>query len=140
MIVYPMNLPPHDPIRMEIENTEDLAGTQASLEVIMEDEASLWFCGKEMQRGKKLKDHVGKNEKTKVIAKLQKKGQGAPGREPVVSEEEQKKMMAYAFRKQEEMKKLDTESDDAYLNSPWADSNQLKRQFHGMNNIKWGPR
>lgn len=28
MIVYPMGLPPHDPIRMELENQEDLAGTQ----------------------------------------------------------------------------------------------------------------
>lgn len=33
MIVYPMNLPPHDTIRLEIENNEDLTGTQASLEV-----------------------------------------------------------------------------------------------------------
>jgi cilia- and flagella-associated protein 298 len=28
MIVYPMQLPPHDPIRMEFSNTEDLSGTQ----------------------------------------------------------------------------------------------------------------
>lgn len=28
MIVYPMNLPPHDPIREELENRESLAGTQ----------------------------------------------------------------------------------------------------------------
>lgn len=28
MIVYPMGLPPHDPIRMEFEGREDLAGTQ----------------------------------------------------------------------------------------------------------------
>lgn len=28
MIVYPMNLPPHDNIRMEFENQEDLEGTQ----------------------------------------------------------------------------------------------------------------
>lgn len=35
MIVYPMGLPPHDPIRMEFENNEDLTGTQASLEVRM---------------------------------------------------------------------------------------------------------
>lgn len=28
MIVYPMGLPPHDPIRMELENNEDLSGTQ----------------------------------------------------------------------------------------------------------------
>lgn len=34
MIVYPMGLPPHDVIRRELENTEDLQGTQASLEVI----------------------------------------------------------------------------------------------------------
>ena len=27
-IVYPMGLPPHDPIRMEFENNEDLEGTQ----------------------------------------------------------------------------------------------------------------
>ncbi|KAM4887565.1 cilia- and flagella-associated protein 298 isoform 2-T2 [Thomomys bottae] len=30
MIVYPMGLPPHDPIRMEFENKEDLSGTQRS--------------------------------------------------------------------------------------------------------------
>ena len=28
MIVYPMGLPPHDPIRMELENNEDLSGMQ----------------------------------------------------------------------------------------------------------------
>lgn len=28
MIVYPMGLPPYDPIRMEFENKEDLSGTQ----------------------------------------------------------------------------------------------------------------
>ena len=28
MIVYPMGLPPHDPIREEFENNEDLSGTQ----------------------------------------------------------------------------------------------------------------
>lgn len=28
MIVYPMGLPPYDPIKQELENTEDLSGTQ----------------------------------------------------------------------------------------------------------------
>ena len=28
MIVYPMGLPPHDKIKQEIENEEDLSGTQ----------------------------------------------------------------------------------------------------------------
>lgn len=33
MIVYPMGLPPHDPIKMEFENQEDLTGTQV-IEII----------------------------------------------------------------------------------------------------------
>ncbi len=28
MIVYPMGLPPHDTVRLELENNEDLSGTQ----------------------------------------------------------------------------------------------------------------
>ena len=32
----------------------------------------MWWAGKELQRGKKLQDFIGKNEKTKLIAKLQK--------------------------------------------------------------------
>lgn len=49
-------------------------------------------------------DFIGKNEKTKIIAKLQKKGQGPPAREPVFTEEEKKTMMAYAYKKQEQHK------------------------------------
>lgn len=33
---------------------------------------TVWFSGKEMQRGKLLSDSVGRNEKTKVIVKIQK--------------------------------------------------------------------
>lgn len=32
MIVYPMGLPPHEPIKQELENTEDLSGTQVGVE------------------------------------------------------------------------------------------------------------
>lgn len=67
MIVYPMKLPPHDVIRMEFENVEDLAGTQASLEVIDPQTAQLWFCGKELYRdGKCLGSYIGKVENCKV--------------------------------------------------------------------------
>ena len=31
MIVYPMGLPPHDPIKMEFDDEEDLEGTQVLL-------------------------------------------------------------------------------------------------------------
>ncbi|CAG5136661.1 unnamed protein product [Candidula unifasciata] len=140
MIVYPMGLPPHDPIRAEFENTEDLSGRQASLEVIDIDQASMWWAGKELLPHKKLGDFVGKNEKTKIVAKLQKRGQGAPAREPVVNQEEQKQMMAYYYKKQEEFKKLEKEQEDTYMDSAWADTHELKRQFQGLSNIKWGPR
>lgn len=65
-IVYPMQLPPHDPIRMEFTNTEDLSGTQASKEVIEPAKGQLWFAGHQMIPEKKLADYVGMNDKTKV--------------------------------------------------------------------------
>ncbi|XP_063907295.1 cilia- and flagella-associated protein 298 [Zophobas morio] len=140
MIVYPMKLPPHDVIRMEFENIEDLSGTQASLEVVDPATAQLWFCGKEMYRdGKVLGDYVGKIENCKVIVKLTKRGQGPPAREPIMSEEQRKEFMLHAYRKQEELKKLDADDDDNYFNSEWADSNNLKKTFHGLNNISWRP-
>lgn len=140
MIVYPMGLPPHDPIRMELEDKEDLSGTQASLQVIAEDECQLWWAAKEMQRGKKLQDYIGRNEKTKLVVKIQKKGQGAPAREPVITDDQQKQMMMHYYRKQEELKKLEEADDDSYLDSEWSDRQALKRQFQGLTNIKWGPR
>ncbi|PAA60456.1 hypothetical protein BOX15_Mlig029277g1, partial [Macrostomum lignano] len=139
-IAYPMGLPPHEPIRMELQNEEDLSGTQASLEVIPPGDASAWFSGKEMQAGKLLSDYLGRNEKCKAIVKLAKRGQGPPAREPVVSEQEQKEMMAFYYRKQQEAKKLEESRDDSYMDSEWADSQQLRRAFHGLSDIKWGPK
>ncbi|CAF1081676.1 unnamed protein product [Adineta ricciae] len=133
MIVYPMGLPPYDPVELEFKNQEELEGTQDSLDVIPEPNMTIWFSGKEMQRGKVLADFVGKNEKTK-------KGNAAPARERVVSEDEQKQMMAYYYRKQQEMKKLEENEDSSYMDSAWADPNSLKRQFQGLNDIKWKPR
>jgi len=57
-----------------------------------------------MQSGKILADYIGKNEKTKIVVKLQKRGTGPPGREPVVTEEQKKQMMLQAYRRQEELK------------------------------------
>ncbi|XP_067648128.1 cilia- and flagella-associated protein 298 [Eurosta solidaginis] len=103
-IVYPMQLPPHDTIRMEFSNMEDLSGTQASREVIESTKAQLWFAGKQVLPEKKLYEYVGKNDKTKVVVKLNKHGDGPPGREAVLTEEIRKRMMADAFRRQEELK------------------------------------
>lgn len=51
-----------------------------------------------------MKDYLGCNEKTKVVLKLTKTGSGPPAREPPLSEQDRKLLMAEAFKKQEELK------------------------------------
>ena len=60
------------------------------------------------------------------MVKIQKKGSGAPVREPLIDEGTHKQMLAFYHKKQEEQKKLEEDNDDAYMNSAWADSRQLK--------------
>lgn len=139
MIVYPMKLPPHDPIRMEFENIEDLSGTQASLDVMDPTTAQLWFCGRELYRDKKLGDYTGKNPKCRAIIKISRRGDGPPGREPLMTEDQRKQWMMEAYRRQEELKKLEIDDDDQFLNASWADNNQLKKTCQGLNNISWRP-
>ncbi|KAL7054679.1 hypothetical protein AAHC03_020691 [Spirometra sp. Aus1] len=139
-IVYPMGLPPYDPIQMELKNEEDLSGTHAQTEVIPPDEATIWFSGKEMLPGKLLSDFIGNNDKTKIIVKIAKRGSGAPAREAVISEEDQKAMMSYYYKRQQELKQLEENDDDSYLDASWAEPGQLKRQFHGLDNIRLGPK
>jgi hypothetical protein len=43
----------------------------------------LWFASKPLVADKPLSEGVGRNERTKAIVKLTKKGAGAPAREPV---------------------------------------------------------
>lgn len=136
-IVYPMSLPPHDPIQMEFTNTEDLSGTQAAHEVIEPSKLQLWFAGHQLLSERKLSDYLGKNEKCKVIVKIGKCGEGAPGREPVFNEEARKQIMLQQYRRQEELKRLEEDEDDSYLDSKWADNSNMKQQLHGMENIKF---
>ena len=35
--------------------------------------------------------------------------------------------------------KLETDSEDSYLDSQWAESSSLRRQFHGLTNIQFKP-
>ncbi|XP_055390208.1 cilia- and flagella-associated protein 298 [Condylostylus longicornis] len=136
-IVYPMGLPPHEPVRAEFTNTEDLEGTYASKEIIDISKAQLWFAGKQVLEEKQLSDYCGKNEKSKIIMKINQKGDGPPGREPFMSEETKKMLMAESFRRQEQLKKLELDEDDSYLNSKWADNKSLQKHVHGLDDIKF---
>lgn len=74
--------------------------------MIAPNTAQLWFSGRELVRepNKKMKDYLGRNEKTKVVLKITKTGSGPPAREPPLSEQDKKLLMANAFKKQEELK------------------------------------
>jgi len=132
MITFPMGLPEWDNVRLAIEDKEELEGSSLGQDIMDEDTAQLWWAGKQMMPENKLKDHVGKNEKTKIICKLQKKGQGAPVREPTVDADTQKAMLSFYHKKQEEQKKLEENEDDSYLHASWANSNSLKEHMSGV--------
>uniref|UniRef100_A0A061RIM6 Upf0769 protein n=1 Tax=Tetraselmis sp. GSL018 TaxID=582737 RepID=A0A061RIM6_9CHLO len=136
MICYPMGLPEWDPVRGALEGCEELSGTSYANDDLELDKAQLWFAGKQMQPEKLLKDYVGRHEKTKAVVKLQKAGAGPPAREPVVDPETQKAMVAYYHKKQEEMKKLEEDSDDSFLNSSWTNDGSLKKHFAGIGDIR----
>ncbi|GLJ05919.1 hypothetical protein SUGI_0028210 [Cryptomeria japonica] len=95
MICYPMGLPSCDPVQQLLD------GTFGGEELFDLETAQLWWAGKELMRDKKLSDRVGKNEKTKIIAKLQARGHGPPTREPPVDAEILKAMMT-RHKKEEE--------------------------------------
>merc|ERR1719409_1156975 len=140
MILYPMGLPEWDMVRANLENTEELDGTQAGSDLLDPDNSTMWWANKELQREKKLLDYCGKNEKTKIVAKIQRKGLSQPQREPIVSADEQKEMMAHWHRKQEESKKLAEQNDDDYMNSAWANPKNLKNSLvGGGRDISWRP-
>ena len=69
---------------------------------------------------------------------MQKTGTGAPVSEPQIDKETHSKMLAFYHKKQEESKVLDNDDDDAYMNSSWANPNNLKNQLvNGGKGISW---
>ena len=133
---YPMGLPEFDTVRLTIEGIEGLEGTAAGQELMDPATAELWVASRQFDRSQTVADRLGRNEKTKVVGKLQKPGAGPPGREAAVSEEEKKAMMAFYFKKQEEMKRLAESNDDDYLHSSWADPKQLQKNLRGQSDIR----
>ena len=136
MICYPMGLPEFDPVRHILEGDEDLTGTSYANDPIDPTDAVIWYCGKQMDPEKKLSDHVGRNDKTKVVVKVQKKGSSAPAREPVVDEATHKAMLSWYHKRSEEQKKLEEDQDDQFVQSAWADNKSLKSHFRGTGDIR----
>lgn len=138
-MAFPMGLPDFDPVKqmLDAEKAEDaLSDSSAVLEVLPEDSAELWWAGKQFFRDQHVQDLAGKNEKSTLIVKLQKKGGGAPSREPGVSEDERKAMMAFYFKKQQELQQAAEDDAEDYMTSSWADPKALKNSLRGAANIR----
>lgn len=133
MIAYPAyhRLPAYDPTRLELEDREELDGHSELQDVLEAAQTNLWWAGKELQRDQSLEQYVGKNEKTKIVAKLAPKSSGAPVREPRIDENTHKAMLSHYYKKQEEQKKLMEDEDDSYLDSEWANPKALKGALIG---------
>ena len=83
-----------------------------------------------MDASKQLREHFrGGNESTVAIVKLTTDKEGPPGREPVISEEEQRLLMAQQFRRQQEFKDVEEEVVDG----------DLQQAMHGLSKIKFRP-
>lgn len=108
MMAYPgyHGLGEWEPIRFLLEDEDEHA------DLLDDTKVSLWIVSKELQAPKLFSDYFGTNEKSKFVAKLQSRGQGAPQREPVVDGETHKAMLAFYHRKNEEQKVLEEDNED----------------------------
>eukprot|EP00913_Durusdinium_trenchii_P034460 g32241.t1 len=108
MIAYPAfhRLPVYDPARQELEEREELDGIELTMLMLFMTCGILAYHEIRDRTDQSLEQYVGKNEKTKIVAKLAPKNAGAPVREPRIDENTHKAMMAHYYRKQEEQKKL----------------------------------
>ena len=100
------------------------------------ESTSLWVAGKEFERGKLISDRLGTNEKTRVVAKLSREGDGPPPREPIVRDDERNAMLEHYHKRNEELKRLADNEDDEYMNAAWADPQNMARDLQGLGSVR----
>ncbi|KAI3942186.1 hypothetical protein MKW98_003785 [Papaver atlanticum] len=62
---------------MDFSESNQLQKLYSDMELLQEDTTKLWWAEKELLRSKRLCDYVGKNEKTKILIKLEKPSLGS---------------------------------------------------------------
>ena len=136
-MAYPKGLPDWDLAKVSLEDSMlGLKDTPVGAGLLDKASTSLWVAGKEFERGQLISDRLGKNEKTRVVAKLQKGGDGPPTREPIVRDDERQAMLEYHHKRQEDLKRLAENDEDEYMNSAWADPKNMKRDLQGLGAVR----
>ena len=131
MIAYPMGLPEYDPVRIDIEEDEKPSETPIGID-ILDETAQLWWAAKQMLLGNKLSVHVGRNEKTKVVAIADEEGAGSPSRENPITPEGSTPHARVLSQEAGGENHLEQNDEDDYTNSAWANSRALKNHFSGV--------
>ncbi|XP_040583115.1 LOW QUALITY PROTEIN: cilia- and flagella-associated protein 298-A-like [Lepeophtheirus salmonis] len=130
-IVFPKGIPLFDPVRMELDNREEVESSNLWDPTVY----GLWFTSKCLEDSEPLYKYLGKNEKSKCIIKVSKRGQGPPPKEKPFSDEEEKKLLLEQYKRSEVLKKLAKQEDES--SSAWADNDELKKKFTGLEHISW---
>lgn len=106
MMAYPgyYGLGDYEPIKVILESKEEWDEKMNLSEDLSASNTTLWIVSKECQPQKLFSELFGKNEKQKFVVKLQKKGSGAPVKEPVLDQKTHSEMMKFYHKKQEEQK------------------------------------
>ena len=80
MMAYPgfHGLGEWEPVWVLLENKEEFDSTLHGSDDLTVSDTVLWCVNKELQLGKVFSDYFGKNEKSKMVVKVTKRGQGAP--------------------------------------------------------------
>ena len=106
MEAYPgyIDLPEWEPSLLMLEEKIQLQVLETQTFEIFDERATVWWAGKALEKDKSISEFVGKNDKTKVIVKVQKWGGQQPLREPPVDAETYQKMVKYYYKKSQESK------------------------------------
>jgi hypothetical protein len=131
-ITFPQSLPPSEPVRKVLE------GGDVQYEHDPKT-CQLWYCRKSLQRGKIVSDYLGRNARVTVVAKLTDAKSGPPPKDMSLSQDAQLKLMSRLHKQAEELKRIDKDDDDSYLDSQWANPKGLQSTFQGLEEIDWKP-
>ena len=143
-VAYPTGLPDNDDVTWLLQSAGNARTAVFDTPIVAADymdpdTTDLWWAGRIFKCDERVGDRLGLNEKTKIVARLQRRGNAAPARESIVSDAERRAMTEFYFKKQQEAKSLAEDTDDGYLGQAagWADPHALKANLLGTSKIRW---
>lgn len=118
----------------ELESSERQLRVPDNLKSCQSSQINIWWAGKplvETSERMTLGDYIGWNEKTKVTVTIQQVGTVAPSRLAQLDQETYRNLLTYHNKRLHQLRCLEDDEDDSYLNSIWSDPRALKRSLLG---------